>query len=28
VNVPLDETYREAYGGVPAYWRGVIEGRA
>jgi hypothetical protein len=27
VNVPLESTYQEAYSGVPAFWRGVIEGR-
>jgi hypothetical protein len=26
VNVPLERTYQEAYRGVPAFWRGVIEG--
>jgi hypothetical protein len=26
VNVPLERTYREAYGGVPERWRRVIEG--
>jgi hypothetical protein len=26
VNVPLEATYQTAYRGVPAYWRGVIEG--
>jgi hypothetical protein len=26
VNVPLEATYQAAYRGVPAYWRGVIEG--
>lgn len=28
VNVPLERTYAEAYRGVPAFWRGVIEGTA
>jgi Protein of unknown function (DUF4058) len=28
VDVPLEETYRQAYRGVPAYWRAVIEGSA
>jgi hypothetical protein len=28
VNVPLDEAYAEGFRGVPAYWRGVIEGKA
>jgi hypothetical protein len=27
VNVPLEATYAAAYRGLPAYWRGVIEGR-
>lgn len=27
VNLPLEETYMEAYRGVPAYFRGIIEGR-
>jgi hypothetical protein len=27
VNVPLERTYAEAYRGVPAFWRNVIEGR-
>src|SRR5262249_39846459 len=26
VNVPLEDTYMAAYGGMPAYWREVIEG--
>jgi hypothetical protein len=26
VNVPLEATYQAAYRGVPAYWRGVLEG--
>lgn len=26
INLPLDEPYSEAYQGVPAYWRRVIEG--
>jgi hypothetical protein len=25
VNVPLKATYREAYEGMPAFWRGVLE---
>jgi hypothetical protein len=28
VNVPLERTYLETYRGVPAVWRGVIEGQA
>ena len=28
VNVPLERTYLEAYRGVPAYWRGIIEGKS
>lgn len=28
VNVPLEAAYQTAYRGVPAYWRGVVEGRA
>ena len=27
VNVPLEATYREAYRGMPAFWRDVIEGK-
>jgi hypothetical protein len=27
VNVPLDATYLEAYRGMPAFWRDVLEGR-
>lgn len=27
VNVPLEATYQEAYRGMPAFWRKVIEGR-
>jgi hypothetical protein len=27
INVPLEATYREAYRGVPAFWREVLEGR-
>lgn len=27
INVPLEATYQEAYRGVPAFWRGVLEGR-
>lgn len=27
VNVPLEATYHEAYRGVPAFWREVLEGR-
>jgi hypothetical protein len=27
VNVPLERTYREAYGGVPERWRRVIEAK-
>jgi hypothetical protein len=28
VNVPLEATYQEAYGGMPAFWRDVLEGRS
>jgi len=28
INVPLEPTYRQAYRGVPAVWRDVVEGRA
>jgi hypothetical protein len=28
IPVPLDRTYGEAYRGLPAYWRGVIEGES
>ncbi len=27
INVPLEETYQAAYGGLPEFWRGVLEGR-
>jgi hypothetical protein len=27
VNVPLEATYQEAYRGLPAFWRDVLEGR-
>ena len=27
VKVPLEATYQEAYSGVPAFWRNVIEAR-
>ncbi len=27
LNVPLEATYEAAYRGMPAYWRGVLEGR-
>ena len=27
VNVPLESTYQEAYRGMPAFWRDVLEGR-
>jgi uncharacterized protein DUF4058 len=27
VNVPLESTYQSAYHGMPAFWRGVLEGR-
>ncbi|HUE73237.1 MAG TPA: DUF4058 family protein [Pirellulaceae bacterium] len=27
VNVPLEATYLEAFRGMPAYWRGVLEGK-
>ena len=26
VNVPLEPTYQEAFGGMPAFWRDVVEG--
>ncbi|MFI5378991.1 MAG: hypothetical protein ACHRHE_06830 [Tepidisphaerales bacterium] len=25
INVPLESTYREAYAGMPAFWRDVLE---
>jgi hypothetical protein len=28
IDVPLEATYLTAYRGMPAYWRGLIEGRA
>jgi hypothetical protein len=28
VKVPLEETYQAAYRGMPAFWRGVLEGQA
>lgn len=28
VNLPLEVTYQQAYRGVPAFWRNVLEGRA
>lgn len=28
VNVPLESTYQEAYRGMPAFWRDVLEGRS
>jgi hypothetical protein len=28
VNVPLATTYDAAYRGMPAFWRGVLEGRS
>ena len=28
VNVPPEESYAEAYRGVPACWRGVIEAQS
>jgi hypothetical protein len=28
INVPLEATYREAYRGMPAFWRDVIEERS
>ena len=27
IDVPLEATYQEAYGGMPAFWRDVLEGR-
>jgi hypothetical protein len=27
MNVPLEATYEEAYRGMPAFWRDVLEGR-
>jgi hypothetical protein len=27
VNLPLESTYTEAYRGMPAFWRDVLEGR-
>jgi hypothetical protein len=27
VDVPLEDTYREAYRGIPDRWRAVLEGR-
>jgi hypothetical protein len=27
INVPLEATYQEAYRGMPAFWRDVLEGR-
>jgi hypothetical protein len=27
INVPMEATYQEAFRDVPAYWRGVLEGR-
>jgi hypothetical protein len=27
VRLPLERTYSEAYGGMPAFWREVLEGR-
>lgn len=27
INVPLEATYLEAFGGMPEYWRGVLEGK-
>lgn len=27
INVPLETTYMEAYSGVPAFWRAVVEGQ-
>jgi hypothetical protein len=27
IDVPLERTYLEAYHGMPAFWRNVIEGR-
>jgi hypothetical protein len=28
INAPLEATYREAYRGMPAFWRDVLEGRS
>jgi hypothetical protein len=28
INVPLGATYQEAYRGMPAFWRDVLEGRS
>ena len=28
INVPLEPTYQEAYRGMPAFWRDVLEGRS
>jgi hypothetical protein len=28
IYVPLEPTYQAAYKGLPAYWRGVLEGRS
>jgi len=28
INLPLEATYQEAYRGMPAFWRDVLEGRA
>jgi len=28
INVPLEATYQEAYRGMPAFWRDVLEGRS
>lgn len=28
INLPLEATYQEAYRGLPAFWRDVLEGRA
>jgi hypothetical protein len=27
IKVPLEATYQAAYRGMPAFWRGVLEGR-
>jgi hypothetical protein len=27
INIPLEVTYQEAYRGVPAFWRDVLEGK-
>jgi hypothetical protein len=27
VNAPLEATYQEAYRGMPAFWRNILEGQ-